>query len=174
MNMRTKADAELMAALDITQQDLDANRAGRLSQRQRERLEGTRRFWDTLDRLTKIASPILIGLTILDGIRLGDTVSSRAAIIGLICILALIFFLYVGSRRRSLDRDLSTGDVTSIEGIAKLTKFRRRNGVRHRISIGQEHFDVPSHVFMAFEDGTRYIVYFISHSRKMIAAEGAS
>ncbi|MBZ0293784.1 MAG: hypothetical protein K8L99_14550 [Anaerolineae bacterium] len=162
---------ELMNALDFTPQELEANKEGYLTKRQRHRLSDERSFWRFFDRLIKAASPILIILAALDGIRIGDTISSRAVIISLMCIITFTLLLYIGTRWRKLDKDLSKGDVTAVEGIVKLTRFRKRNGMAYRIYIHQEYFDVPGHIYIAFEQGKSYALYFTPHSRTLISAE---
>lgn len=165
MSVQNVNDMKLMDAIGFTLTELDANREGYMSKRQRQRLSDVRGSWRNFGTLIKVMSPSLIVIAVVDGIRIGDTVSSRGGIVSLIVIITLIVLIYVHFKWRGFERDLLKGDVASVNGGVKRIENRQRNGMQYKIRIERTRFDVPWRVFEAFETGKRYSVYFAPHSK---------
>lgn len=155
-----EAEARLRAAFDITDDDLTANRAGRITLSQSARL-----LLNAADMpLLKAAVPMIVfgGLgTALFAGRF-SIVSMIAPIFlilgGIQLVIVLPQFPWRDILRRAADR---------VEG--PLSK--EETPERCILKIQETALAVPDHVFNVFEDGHRYRIFYAQFSQKVVAAE---
>jgi hypothetical protein len=172
----------IAGALGFTPDDLQANRAGRVSETQRERLAKTRRrargataFMGVL----ALAFVVVIAIVFIPKISRQDSGSDSLPVVPIIVGVLVLMLLIMGASilrtRRSLDA-LASGSVLQVSGPAK-TKVRRMHGnvgdlqagtsgtaggVRFELTIGDVRFFVPSRAVLdAFVDGAPYRGYYV-------------
>ncbi len=161
---KVKPGASLMDALNFDETDLDYNRQGEFSPAQQQRLFQRQ-------QLTLTYSIILSGV-LLFAILLIPT--ARQAIIFLFAGMGVAgYFLFTnGSEWVSLSRDLKQGKVKQVEGRIRLdVEGQGKNGVAYSVRIDQEYWKINKDTFLAFKNEDPYIIYFASHSRKILSAE---
>lgn len=157
----------LADALNFTDDDLTANRAGRLSDVQSTRLRA-RAGYTTL-------AGALIALALAGGgfwlIALGATLAALA-------LFALAAGLFVLTRwgRGTAAAEVAAGAVACVSGEAVLSAndYPNPNGnvTEYVLEIGDEAFVLSRDAFAAFEDGDTYTVYYLPGLRMVISAEG--
>jgi hypothetical protein len=168
-------DTALMAALGFNAADLDANRAGRLSDGQRERL--ARSGQRSLRLLIGVAAAIVMGAALL--LYLGQR--SGSPILGLIGVSMTVInavVLAFGARSRlRLRDDLQTGRVLAVTGaVHRIVRVQSRI-VTYVLAVddvpgeASGRLSVSRRVFNAFEEGKRYRLYQTAGSRLLVAAE---
>ncbi len=157
--------------IDFGHDGLRANRAGYLTEQQRQMIIGKRNFWHSTSKILLITCPSFILITIVDGLRIKDTVESRCGIIFLILVLSTVGYAYVYLKRRSFDRDLSKDEAVNVEGIVKLQKYLARNGYRYFIYIENIKFTVSGQVFDSFRPNSNYRIYYTPFSKIILSVE---
>jgi hypothetical protein len=159
-----KPEHMLMQAIGFMEDDLEANREGHISRRQRVILENDQTFRNTLITFAAIlAIPLTLLFSCISFSEFGNT--------ALFCFLiaGIIFFM-----RRSWARvndDLRMGDVRAIEGWVKLDFANRGNWSLYSLAINGEIFSVKKSVFLAFKNGDPYRIYYAPHSKTILSAE---
>jgi hypothetical protein len=167
-----KPEHLLMEALDFTDEDLAANREGYLTKRQLLRLSQRQNSWTMGVVLAAIGSVFLCAFAIMDGIRIGDTVSSRVGIIGLIAILAGGFVLYTWTKGARFAVDLRQGELEAVEGRVALDVISQgSSGNAYTVQIEDRTFAINKPIFLAFKNGDPYRIYYAPHSRTILSAE---
>lgn len=165
--------SDLMAALQFTPADLDANRAGRLSDAQRERLRRSGR--PMFYAVVGLALALIIGAALL--IYLGQR--SESPILSLVgvsltVINAVVLAVGVGSRLR-LREDLRSGQVVMIDGVVRRVVRVGRRSAAYVLAVelpqGTLRLNVSKAVFNGFQDGVRYHLYRTPSARLLVAAE---
>ena len=159
-----------MEAIGFETEDIVANRNGLMTERQRALLTDERHFWRITDITILAAVPVAVGLTIWDGIRIGDTVSSRIGIVAPIFIIMGTLYIYTHSKWKQVQIDVLEGRVLSIEGAVELKSYRERNGMKYRLSIKKMKFKITGRGFDAFHAGEKYCVYYAPHSKRIMSA----
>lgn len=162
---------DLMAALNFTADDLDANRDGQLSEEQRARLYGKRIYW-----LLAIAGVVaFVFLINLPGVFIvfssgdypppADMLIFIGFILGCIGILVL---LYTRSDLRAITADLQEKTVESVQGLIALETFGQD---KMKVHIHDRAFTVNNKAGLAFKNGDPYCLYYAPHSKTLLSAE---
>jgi hypothetical protein len=169
------------AVVGFTEEELRTNRAGRVSERQRERMARARsrgRAWIGMMALLVIAFVVVIAVVVLP--KVSENKSSGSPPMGPIVVAVLAFVVLVMGlsilrSRRSLDR-IGAGKVQVTTGAAK-TRARRMHGnvvdvsapgggygggMRYELTIGSVRFIVAGQAVLdAFQDGRPYRGYYV-------------
>lgn len=160
----------LSDVLRFTEDDLAANRAGALSDAQRQRLEGA---WNRTALIAGISVfAIIIGATFL--IFLGQRNESAVlTVIGLVLTVvnAGIVGLLAQSRIR-LNQDLRLNVVSTKGTVAHTVKVFNRTAT-YVLEMNGERLLVSKPVFFAFEERTAYTLYRTAANKTLLSAEKA-
>ncbi len=165
----TKPLPTLGEALSINEQDLAANRAGRLSEGQKRRLQ---RSWRrTLTILIAVVAGVglVATLTLFFGQRNGSSI-----LIGIGIVLTVINAVIVGIGAQSYLRtsgDLRAGSVAVVTGVVSHTVRVSGRTATYVLKLDGQEVIVPKPVFFAIEDGKRYRLYRAPSSKTLVGAE---
>lgn len=171
MSKLKRRDVALSEVIGFNGEDLEANRAGYLSKRQRANLRRIRRSWHDLTTITVIACGFVSTIAILDGMRVGDPIGRRSSVVGLICIVTAIVFAVCYYKWQQYQRDLWKGDVAVIVGNVSVSQHQESYGTKYTIRICRKTFVVDEHAFNAFWDRERCAIYYSPHAGKVLSAE---
>jgi predicted nucleic acid-binding Zn ribbon protein len=170
----------IATALRFTPDELALNRAGRVSDRQRDVLGRARkrgRAFLLFVLLVMVAFVVVVVVVIVPKVKdaKGDGSTPVVPIVGgAIGFVVVVMFLSLLRSRRSLDR-LASGVVLAVTGPAKTRVHRMPGnvgdlqggtagtdgGVRYELTIGKTMFFVPGRVVLdAFQDGAAYRGYY--------------
>ena len=167
----TKTLGSLTDALNFSAEDLDANRAGRLSETQKQRLtRGWRRtLW------------IVIGMVIVFGLAATTILfvaqRNNSLVLNVVgIVLTIINALIVGLGAQSYLRtssDLKGGRVVTISGVVSHTIRVSGRVATYILKVGDQNVVVSRLVFFAVEDGKAYHFYRAPSSKTLLSAETA-
>lgn len=160
-------DARLAKALKFSQEDLDANRSGRISAAQRAAYKPP--------VVASIAQWVLLGhFVLLAGIfgviAIFTHTPAMWLILLLVCGLAGLPFFVARNEflaRPVLQDDIARGKVARACGLALLT----HEGTRYTLVVEGIAFNVPLKVWSAFQASAGYCVYYLPNSRVLLTAE---
>ncbi len=160
---------EVMRLLDFDADDLKANRAGHLSERQRQRLGRLRR------RAALLSGGIIFAIVLLASavIFFGQREDSAIAVligIGLTAVNAVLMARAVQSWLR-LDEDLRRGEIETLSGTIERTVRVVGRALIYLIKIDGRELNVPKAVFNVLPDGGRWHIYRARRSASLLAAE---
>lgn len=167
--MTNTAPDALMDVLRFTAADLAANRDGRLSEPQKDRLA---RSWRRM---------LWIVIAVIMGIGFGATLilyfaqendSTILSIIGII--LTIINALVVGLGAQSYlrtSRDLRDGRVAVLDGVVSHTIRVAGRVATYILKVDGQEVVVAKPVFFAFEDGKPYRLYRAPNTKTLFSAE---
>ena len=161
----------LMKALQFRVTDLNANRSGQLSQRQRQEL--------LPPPMTGIIQAVLLGhMALIGAVLVAIAVFTESWVMLAVAIvvaglLGAPFAMASGGEGMGsavVQRDARTGRVKSICG---LLLRKREDGPRpgHLIHLEGETFSVKASVYAAFQDDQHYCIYYLPESRRILSAE---
>jgi len=156
-------------ALSITEADLAANRAGRLSEAQKLRLtKGWRRtLWIVIGLVIVVGFGATLALFF--GQQGGSLVLTFVGIL-LTVINAMIVGVGAQSYMRT-SRDLRTGSVSEMSGVVSHTIRVSGRVATYVLKVDGQEVVVPRPVFFAVEDGKPYRLYRAPASKTLLAAE---
>src|SRR5258705_13427359 len=108
--------SQLRAALRFTEEDLEANRDGYMTKKQRSELGKNRRRWMFLSEIVIVFALLMTIGIIAGGIQKIAVFTSQIEVLALIWIISLAIALFFWFRKKDIDDDLNKGAVESIEG----------------------------------------------------------
>ena len=154
---------QLAQLLDFTQHDLNANRSGRLTERQRAHLQLRR------DASSALLSTGVGGLIVVAVLCIGQTHDASKLHVELLFVIPIAFALtYIIQLWFNFTRDLSARRVEAVSGCA--TAQTRLHC--HRLRIGHSRFTVADEtVATAFQSGAEYRAYYARRSKMLLSAE---
>jgi hypothetical protein len=156
----------LATTLNFTEDDLKANREGRLSAAQQGRLRSQVIFG--------IVGAALMVLVLL-GVGLWIVALGSWWVASAFFTLALLIFVLNRSGRGKFGEEVRAGAVALAAGEITLTanEVSNPNGgvTEYLLTVNGESFVIPRDAFIAFEDNAVYRVYYLPHSRIVLAAE---
>jgi hypothetical protein len=190
--MDARGQLILSAVLDFSSDELAANRAGQLSDRQEARLRKVRsrsRGAVFVVVFIAVAFIVVVGVMLLPGLskaRHPGSSSEVPFVVGALLLVALLVSQSAFRTRRALNH-LVSGAVSRADGIAA-TKVRnmrgnvgdpssgipgRPGGARCELTIGGTRFFVSPAVLAAFNDGQAYRAYYVGHGLQatLVSAE---
>ncbi len=161
----------LMTALGFNEDDLEANRGGYMSKRQRAVLSRERSGW-----LNRIAIMIVAIAGFFVFMILSDLLQSgiRENVLGGLSLAGGVAALYMAYMRSRLNNDLHKGDVFVVDGTVSLYIEKTRNQFmpyNYYLSVENRHFKIERPVHDAFTDGEPYAIYYAPFSKKILSAE---
>jgi hypothetical protein len=158
--------AQLMSALRFDQEDLEANRDGYMTKKQRRRLDNLQSQW--------------MMWTVLAG-GFGTIVSLSLFIIWsvgnflpllMVGGATIVLVVYFWSRHKQLRNDLYKGIVSYVEGDIHLDAFYRYKGnPRYSIQVENLEFKISYAFFSVLIEGAPYCIYYIAASHMILSAE---
>jgi hypothetical protein len=158
-------DAMLMEAFSFSHEDLQANRAGELTEVQRKRVATVyRQFLRGITRSVGIIGAILISAAVISWVR-GFLFREGVLPLSLWLYLFVILALIIGGGGYWLARDLRRGRIQVAEGMAQLkTGLYSARRLYYHAKIGGHTFDLMSATeFGVFKEGERYRVYYVRY-----------
>lgn len=164
-----QAVADLPEALGFTETELAANRAGHLTDTQKERLS---KMWR---RTLNILIAVVIGVGLIATIFLYLAQENNSLIlyvigIGLTVLNAVIMGIGASSYLR-VSRDIRNGRAAVLEGTLRHTIRLSGRTRTYILDIGSERIVVPRATFNAFEEGIGYRLYRAPATRMLLTAE---
>lgn len=174
----------LRSAFHFTSSDLEANRRGEITEKQRSQL--LLRMYGTFVLILVVV--LGVGGTtfcfFIDGLPLETSASPwLVSLLQWTLISALIVLVSFGVYRlliaeyHSLRRKIDQAQVVLVRGYAyfKIQKIRTRTGYRYiyTLIIGPQRFDVTQEQLYAFTEGALYCVYYTPKPRSILSAEVA-
>lgn len=160
-----------MTALNFTADDLAANRAGHLSDRQRAYLTLDRRKNAILGAVVEAALVVSVTALLFVGLRDANTILTVLGGMLLLLNTALSLFFVLNWVRTS--NDLKTGETETVEGPAQHVVRQAGQVQAASVRIGDT-VEVPTadvEAFKAFEPGAVYRLYRTTHTRRLLSAE---
>ncbi|MEO0565190.1 MAG: hypothetical protein AAF125_23990 [Chloroflexota bacterium] len=176
MDLNIFGESTLQRGLNFTEDDLLANRAGFVSDRQK-------RYYTTsytVILIVFVAIGVSFGLWFPFGLIWQEMTASWAAwyergLMGLI--LLLMIGIVVGLPAAGIwiwhryTRDVRRGDVLRAYGVARRARDASDTGAYFYVTIGGQQFMLHYGGWRAFEDGKLYTVYYMPRSRQIVSAE---
>ncbi len=160
----------LMQALDFTAADLDANRAGQLSEMQVYRLRVRRRRTELLGALLVLVSALLATAFIFTGNRNDSPVLLLVGIGVTICAA-----MFTGTFLRHwlrLNADINSGTVLVQSGkLERVLKPVNRRVINYLIRVDTAEIAVTKEAFTAFEHEAPYRLYRARYTGTLLAGE---
>jgi hypothetical protein len=161
-------DERLASAFGFTEDDLAANRQGYLTPNQKKVIAETRRARGCGARLACIIMAVSFGFFVVAFILSGGLetpLSSDALLAYAVAASAFIgIFLAAMVYGRIRSRDLRTGKISVAEGPAHRRTKEYKFGAAFYVKIGRHRFQFAyPEQFNAFEEGTRYRVYYVKN-----------
>jgi hypothetical protein len=165
------AQKALMSAIGFNEDDLEANRGGYMSKKQRAMMSHERAAW-----LNRIA----IMIVVIAGFFVFMIVSSRLQpglkemVLGGLILGGGIAALYMAYMRSRLNNDLHKGGVFVVDGTVSLYIAKTRDVItpyNYYLSVENRHFTVERSVYDVFTDGDPYAIYYAPHSKTLLSAE---
>ncbi|HEX2908350.1 MAG TPA: hypothetical protein VHO69_15870 [Phototrophicaceae bacterium] len=161
-------ETDLMAALNFTDEDLEANRDGRLSQRQRQRFAKMQANITTEIYLAGfvglIGIPILVYWYHLHSVSWLEAVPP-ALISSFVCLMLVLSWW---ERRIMLAADLREESVETLQGLVKLEHLGKSGG---HFNLQNQNFPLSSKALLAFKNGDPYCIYYAPNTRTLLSAE---
>lgn len=165
----------LMKVIGFTEDDLDANRDGYMSKKQRGALSRERQQWLKFIAIIIGGTSVLYTLFLLKSIIRGDQFPDNILIIAFICLAAALMSMYMGFKRSRVNADLRKGDVYIAEGLISLYIQKIQNGQLvfyiYHADIQQQRFKLEKTVYDAFVNGEPYAIYYAPNSKTILSAE---
>ncbi len=165
-----KREEALMQAIGFTEEDLEANREGQLSQRQRDEIKRLRMTWYGIKIICVVISPIVLILLILP---LFDSRTNKSGLFIFIAMAVTVLgysAYYAMERWNQYRKDLAENRTAVIEGRVKIKVFHYKEP-KYKISIEDVRFEVSKEIFLTFKNGDPYIIYYAPYSNKLLSAE---
>ncbi len=167
-------ETELMHYFNFDNVDLEANRNGQLSEKQRVRLQGERRAFTNSARLVGIIIGVgsLAMLGIIVALGLLDHSLFLEIVIPLMCIAPLGFAAYLMSGRY----EIAPFAVKRLEGPVHLRPSAKASPLgtgarRYALTVDGHSFTVDPELQKVMRDGERYRVYYASDWDDILSLE---
>jgi hypothetical protein len=166
MDKPKKHEDVLMAAIGFDEDDLEPNRAGRLSDRQTAKLKRERGNDSFSFVAWLVAALVLMLIAALTTSTIVDLVSGAVALV--MGFTALKHGIATVQTQRSLRR----GTVDAAEGRIRLDmKTRRQSNPTFYLYTEDRRFTVRKLLFLTLKSGDPYRIYYLPTSKRIISAE---
>lgn len=162
----------LIKAIGFTYADLDANRDGYMSKKQRAALSKERQFLLYTITIGVVGIAILYAIILLRNVIEGREISYNIVLIAFIFFVPVLGFLFTWFNRNQLNSDLYKGTVYVVEGVISLhiTDYGKK-ATFYYMYVQEEKFRLEKPVFEAFVDGEPYAIYYAPNSKTILSAE---
>lgn len=169
MSDSLKTTRALMNSFKFSEVDLEANREGKLSGRQKEKLVGQQP--SALVQAVMVGHfVIVIGLLGLIAFASQNT-WMFVITLAVIAVLAAPFSMMAGGGRPALRDDVAKGQVMSACGDAVLTSQAGIRGNTYSLMIAQITFKIEERTYRQIENGRAYCAYYLPQSRTLLSIE---
>lgn len=164
----TSAQEKLMHRFDFTEDDLNANRRGTISEHQRARLRGMAHGIGNPKLALIVFIFPLLGLCLWVAMSLQNedtravwSNSLNVVLVGLSILVLLAILAGILWRNRKLGEGLKNAPLSSVVGKAKVTpKHFKRGGYGYQIQVGEKRYNFGDEYGRYFKDGTMYRIYY--------------
>ena len=162
--------AVLMQELKFQPDDLHANRAGHLSERQQQYLQIDRRKNALVGAVVVAGLVLATALMLFVGIHNGNLILQGLGVVLILCNTAATTLFGLNYVRTGFDID--AGNVDTVEGEAQHVVRQVGSAQAGSVRIG-EVVEVPTNVeaFKAFEPGQRYRLYRTVRTHRLLSVE---
>ncbi len=170
---------ELQHALHFTQDDIEANARGEISQHQRRQLR-TKRFFTLFPLIAFIIVSFMMVLFLISGLlseraNTGETSSMPLGIMAMFVILGGLTSRQVVAVWMRQSRMVTQAELRSIQGPVKLRRVNEpKTEPSYVVRIGSQKFSVSPPVYAAFHPGHRYRIFYLSTTQEILSAEELS
>lgn len=164
-------DDVLKTAFYFDQHDLEANRVGKLTDWQLNRLKAD------LRRATAALAILLFGALVVFGggasiYTSGGQPSGLLTAAFVMLVVVGILALYYWFRNQRASADLREQKVSVVEGRVELRAVSSgESSTAYSVRIGEVQFPLKKQEFLAFKNGDPYRVYYAPNSKKLLSAE---
>ena len=184
-------DLELQKFFEFNESDLFANRAGRLSPKQQEKINETEKgssqifFWAgvVFILIALGATYVIVKPAFVPGFELNGLTDLIAPIVGLAMVWGVLGYLAFGSFR--LSRSRFDSSVQSVEGKVNFVKVEKEewsqstDGMRssrtveeYELRVGRVAFeDVDEELLNIIEEGDTYVFYYTKETKDILSCE---
>ena len=162
----------LMAAMNFTEADLQANRQGHLSQAQADRLKRMRRRHVLMAAVLFLALALAATALIFLGQQNRNVILSAAG--GLLTVINAVLMGGMGRSYMRIDSDLRGGGVETLAGEVERTLRRGRQHDYYLLRIDGASLAVTQDIFLAFQHKAPYRIYRTRLSGALLSAERIS
>jgi hypothetical protein len=170
MTKLKKHEDRLMAILGFDEDDLAANRAGRISLKQIARLKRKRQgFMPTPKTIVGLGAVLVailwgtIGVTRLSY----ETLSTLTMTMMLFVVIALKMMEHFDG----ITADVRKETVEEVEGRVELSMQTTLNADRYFLNVDQMRFKVTQQALLAFKNGDPYRIYYAPRSKQVLSVE---
>ncbi|HEX2623447.1 MAG TPA: hypothetical protein VHL11_24970 [Phototrophicaceae bacterium] len=164
-NTVTTAARALMDALQFTEADLQANRAGKLSDTQRQALA---------QRTVLMGGLALIGVIVfaLTYNSLPDAGGQGSSLVNFALMpIALAVIAFAGIEVFGAFMKLQRGTLTSVRGTAEIEIDVSPRRMFGKLTVGKFTMHIPKTQLVAFHQGDTYAIYFTPYPKQIMSAE---
>lgn len=165
MDKPKKYEDLLMAALNFTEADLEANQAGELSARQIAALEKRR----GLMFMGVFVSMVVMALFFLIASVMQP--SDDATVFYFFTVFPALFTLYLAYNVYRYGKDIHDRRSAVVEGRVELDISGGQNSANFAIKLENKKFRLNKRQFLTFKSGDPYRVYYAPKSRRILSAE---
>jgi hypothetical protein len=164
-----KPEHALMEAIGFSEDDLEANRRGVLSEAQRDRLRRDR------TRLLALTGVALVSFAVSGWLCAGSFFyGANTSLFQVASFPFVIAIIILGVSRTQLGpwrNDWVTGKVAALEGRVRLDIGPGNPYSYYKIVVEGQTFGVRKDVFLAFKNGDLYRIYYGPNSKWLLSAE---
>ena len=168
----TSGAAALMAAMNFTEADLQANRQGHLSQAQADRLKRMRRRYVLMAAVLFLGLALAATALIFLGQQNRNVILSAAG--GLLTVINAVLMGGMGRSYMRIDSDLRGGGVETLAGEVERALRRGRQHDYYLLRIDGVSLAVTQDIFLAFQHEAPYRIYRTRLSGALLSAERIS
>lgn len=169
----TTLDSELMQVLGFTPDDLNANRAGKLSEMQHYRLRVRRRRSVGIGVLVLLFTVFVASLLIFMGSRADGSAILTLVGIGVTICSAALMGVFMRHWLR-LSGDIRGGMIQTTTGeLERVIKPVSRRVLNYMIRVGEAEVFVSKEAFQVFEHEGHYTLYRAPYTGTLLSAERA-
>jgi hypothetical protein len=166
----------LMTAIGFNEDDLEANRGGYMSKKQRAMLSRDRKDWlNWLSVIIVVVAGSFVFL-LLNALRESpESFGNFVRMIGFLCLAGGLLSFVMWNKYFRLNDDLRKGDVFVAEGAATIYIAKSQDKYRdfdtYHVDIQDQRFTVDEAVYAGFKYGEPYAIYYTPFSKIILSAE---
>jgi hypothetical protein len=173
-------NADLMAIFNFTEDDLAANRAGRMSARQATRLQSD--YKNVAIRSVLVVSIFsCLGCVSLTAALIGKSlpgIGDAGSALMMVAVIAIVVFVTIAIQQTKTQFDLKQRAVTYVDGGLKLKLVPAKAALYYKVEVASKTFDISREVFDTLYtyhkidlEQRLYRVYYAPETKKLLSAE---
>ena len=166
----------LMSAIGFNEDDLEANRGGYMSKKQRAMLSRDRADWlNWLSVIIVVVAGSFVFLLFNSLRESPESFGNFVRMIGFFCLVGGLLSFFMWNKYFRLNDDLHKGDVFIAEGSATIyiakSQDKYSEVYTYHVDIQDQCFTVDQAVYAAFKYGEPYAIYYAPFSKTILSAE---